>query len=156
MGWAADRRLLNLFPRRTVYVAGWALGVPGLCPLVRRTWTPTWTLYNGVRCLLRLETFYGATDLIHRGAQDFRLVVVGMNLIAVYCVAQLCVGFITQAPQCRLGPNTFLAFAPACEPPASGARVLLAEWLILWRMYRRKRSLKIWEPSRRARNWRGA
>jgi predicted acyltransferase len=124
-------------------VIGWGLGAAGVCPVVKRIWTPSWTLYSGGWCFLLLAGFYAATDLIHRRAWVFALVVVGTNSIAAYCIAHVCEGFIRQSLLCHLGPNTFQAFGRAYEPLTLGASVLLIEWLILLWMYRRRLFLKI-------------
>jgi heparan-alpha-glucosaminide N-acetyltransferase len=124
-------------------VIGFALGAAGVCPVVKRIWTPSWTLYSGGWCFLLLALFYAATDVVHRRAWAYPLIVVGMNSIAAYCIAHVCVAFITKSLQIHLGEHTFRLFGPAYEPLALGACVLLVEWLILWWMYRRKLFLKI-------------
>ena len=133
----------SLIAGAAVGITGWGLGAAGVCPVVKRIWTPTWTLYSGGWCFLLLAGFYAATDLVHRRTWAFPLVVVGMNSIAAYCIAHICVGFIRQSLQCHLGENTFSVFGRAYEPLTLGACVLIVEWLILWWMYRRKLFLKI-------------
>ena len=124
-------------------IIGWGLGAAGICPVVKRIWTPTWTLYSGGWCFLLLALFYAATDVIHRRAWAFPLIVVGMNSIAAYCIAHVCVDFITKSLQTHLGEKTFRVFGSDYQALTLGASVLLVEWLILWWMHRRKLFLKI-------------
>ena len=123
--------------------AGWLLGATGLCPVVKRIWTPSWVLFSGGWCFLFLAAFYLVMDVWNRRAWAFGLTVIGMNSIAAYLIAHLFDGFISKAVPRHLG-RSFLTWAgPAYEPLLLGACVLLVEWLILWWMYRRKLFLRI-------------
>jgi predicted acyltransferase len=132
-----------LFAGVALAAIGWGLGAAGICPVVKRIWTPTWTLYSGGWCFLLLAGFFATTDLIGRRAWVFFLVVAGTNSIAAYCIAHMFEDFIHKALLCHVGPKAFRAFGSAYEPLALGASVLLIEWLILLWMYRRKIFLKI-------------
>ena len=45
---------------------GWGLGELGICPVVKRIWTPSWVLFSGGICLLLLAFFYAVSDLVWR------------------------------------------------------------------------------------------
>ena len=122
---------------------GALLGDVGICPVVKRIWTPSWTLFSGGWCLLLLGGFYLIMDVWHRRAWAFPLVVIGMNSIAAYLIAHLFVNFIEQALPRHLGASWFTFAGKAYEPLWLGAGVLLVEWLILWWMYRRKVFLRV-------------
>jgi len=122
---------------------GWLLGRFGVCPVVKRIWTPSWTLYSGGWCFLLLAVFYAVMDVLRLKAWAFPLVVIGMNSIAAYCMAHLFDGFIHDALQRHLGNSLFTALGPAYEPLLLGACVLLVLWLILLWMYGRKLFLRI-------------
>ena len=123
--------------------AGWALGAAGICPVVKRIWTPSWVLFSGGWCFLFLGAFYLVMDVWGYRKWAFPLVVVGMNSIAAYLMAHLFVGFIDKALPRHLGPSIFKAAGPAYEPFLLGLGVLIVEWLILYWMYRRKIFLRI-------------
>jgi heparan-alpha-glucosaminide N-acetyltransferase len=123
--------------------AGWLLGALGICPVVKRIWTPSWVLFSGGWCLLILAAFYLVMDIWNRRDWAFPLKVVGMNSIAAYLMSWLFASFITAALLRHLGERSFEVFGKAYEPLALGAGVLLVEWLILWWMYRRKIFLRI-------------
>ena len=80
-------------------VAGWGLGELGICPVVKRIWTPSWVLYSGGFCFLFLAAFYAVLDLLGVRSWAFPLRVIGMNSIAAYCMAALFEDFIAQQPE---------------------------------------------------------
>ena len=123
--------------------AGSLLGSLGLCPVVKRIWTPSWTLFSGGWCFLLLAGFYTVIDIWGWRAWAFPLVVIGLNSIAAYCIAHLFEGFIHSSFETHLGADAFQILGPAYETLLSGGCVLLVYWLILFWMYRRKLFLKI-------------
>jgi predicted acyltransferase len=122
---------------------GAALGWLGICPVVKRIWTPSWVLFSGGWCFLLLAGFYLLIDLWGRRRWAVPLVVIGMNSIAAYCMAHMFDGFIASSLKTHLGADAFKAFGPAYEPLVRGALVLLVMWLLLFWMYRRKIFLRV-------------
>lgn len=122
---------------------GWLLGALGICPVVKRIWTPSWVLFSGGSCFLLLAAFYAVVDAAGRKAWAFPLVVIGMNSIAAYMIAHLFDAFIARSWKTHLWPGAFQIFGAAYEPLLHGAAVLLVLWLILYWMYRRKLFLRI-------------
>jgi predicted acyltransferase len=122
---------------------GAALGTLGICPVVKRIWTPSWTLYSGGWCLLLLAGFYAVVEILGRKGWAFPFIVIGMNSIAAYCMAHLFESFIHTNLVTHLGPNLFNSLGPAFEPLLHGGAVLLVLWLIMFWMYRRKLFLRI-------------
>jgi predicted acyltransferase len=123
--------------------AGFLLDKYGICPNVKRIWTPAWTLYSGGWCFLILAGFYGLADALGWRALFFPLIVIGMNSIAAYCMAHLIHGFILQSFRIHLGPDIFNKVGEVWEPLASGGAILVAYWLILYWMYRNKIFVRI-------------
>ena len=123
--------------------AGAALGWLGLCPVVKRIWTPSWTLFSGGWCFVLLAGFYYLIDVLGQRRWAFPLVVIGVNSIAAYMIAHLFEAFLAKNLVTHLGAGVFLVFGTAYEPLLHGAAVLLLMWLMLYWMYRRKIFLKI-------------
>jgi predicted acyltransferase len=123
--------------------AGWLLGVLGVCPVVKRIWTPSWVLFSGGWCFLLVAGFYAVIDWSGWRRWSFFLVVVGMNSIAAYLIAHLWEDFIAGALPRHLGRAWFTFAGKPYEPLILGAAVLLVEWIILWWMYRRKIFLRV-------------
>lgn len=123
--------------------AGLALHFSGICPVVKRIWTPSWTLFSGGICFLFLAGFSWIIDVKGYRKWAFPLVVIGMNSIAAYMIAHLFERFFESSFRINLGERPFQIFGTGMEPFMMGAAVLLMYWLILYWMYRRKLFLKI-------------
>jgi predicted acyltransferase len=123
--------------------AGLLLHFTGICPIVKRIWTPSWTLFSGGVCFLFLAAFSWVVDVRkHRGIA-FPLVVVGMNSIAAYVMAYLCRDFIENSFRIHLGPSVLNVLGTALQPIVLGTLTLGVYWLILFWMYRKKLFIRI-------------
>ena len=123
--------------------SGWLLGVLGICPVVKRIWTPSWVLFSGGWCFLLLAAFYALIDVIQKPGWSFPLRVIGMNSIAAYCIAHLFETFIKDNLRTHLGQNFFKFAGDAYEPFVLGSAVLTLYWLILYWMFRKKLLIRI-------------
>jgi predicted acyltransferase len=124
-------------------IGGFGICELGVCPVVKRIWTPTWVLYSGGWCFLLLAAFYAVIDLAGLRTWAFPLVVIGMNSIAAYCLSHLIEGFIVSSLKTHLGREVFKTYGSSYESLLQGGAVLLVLWLILYWMYRRKLFLRI-------------
>jgi heparan-alpha-glucosaminide N-acetyltransferase len=124
-------------------VSGTIIGALGICPIVKRIWTPSWVLFSGGWCFLLLAGFYTVIDLKGYRRWAFPLVVVGMNSIAAYCIDHLFNGFIQKNLFTNLGHGIFRFLGNVYEPLLHGAATTFVCWLILFWMYRRKIFLRI-------------
>ena len=122
---------------------GWALNGFGICPNVKRIWTPGWTLFSGGWCFLLMATFYAAVDVKNHQSLAFPLTVIGMNSIAAYCIAHLWEGFLIRSFDIHLPSWVFGLFGAPFERTIHGVLFLLVAWLILFWMYRRKLFLRL-------------
>jgi predicted acyltransferase len=123
--------------------SGLLLHFTGICPVVKRIWTPSWTLFSGGICFLFLAAFCWLTEVKQWRKWAFPLVVIGMNSIAAYLIAHLWERFIIDSFRIHLGPQFFQFLGTGVEPLVRGTAVLLVYWLVLHWMYRRKLFLKI-------------
>jgi predicted acyltransferase len=114
----------------------------GICPIVKRIWTPSWTLFSGGVCFLYLIAFSWIVDVKRNRRLVFPLVVVGMNSIAAYLMAHLFEDFIISSFRIHFGSGVIL-FGSALEPVFIGALTLTVYWLILLWMYRNKVFIRI-------------
>lgn len=122
---------------------GWGLHVTGLCPIVKRIWTPSWTLFSGGWCFFMMAAFFYIMDVMNWKRWAFPLTVIGMNSIAIYVMVHLFDGFIGSALTTHLGKTPFAVLGASFAPMLHGAAVLLILWLILLWMHRRKLYLRI-------------
>lgn len=115
----------------------------GVCPIVKRIWTPAFTLYSGGLVLLIIAAFYALMEWRKWQRWAFPLVVVGMNSIAIYVMSWTMKPFFWNALQRHFGRAPFLIFGPGFETLLHGFAVMLAFWFILYWMYRRRIFLRI-------------
>jgi heparan-alpha-glucosaminide N-acetyltransferase len=123
--------------------SGWLLGALGICPVVKRIWTPSFTLWSGGACFLLLAVAYFLIDVRGHQRWAFPLVVIGTNSIAAYVITETLPRFIDDSLKTHLGLGAFSVFGPAYVPLLLGLAVLALEWLALLWMYRRRIFLRI-------------
>ncbi len=123
--------------------AGLLLHFTGICPIVKRIWTPAWTLFSGGVCFLFLSAFSWVIEMKGYKRWSFPLLVIGMNSIAAYLIAHLCEEFVASSLRINLGPKPFAILGPGLQPLLFGAAMLFLYWLMLLWMYRRKVFLRI-------------
>jgi predicted acyltransferase len=147
--WLQDRNS-NAEPLRKLIIAGTiciATGIlldkTGICPSVKKIWTPSWTLFSGGWCFLLMAAFYALIDFKGWKKWAIPLVVIGTNSIAMYVMVYTQTVFFKKAITTHFGRTPFRVFGDAFEQTLHGAAVLMLLWLILLWMYRRKVFLKI-------------
>ena len=123
--------------------AGLLLHFTGICPVVKRIWTPSWTLFSGGLCFLFLAAFCWVMEVKGYRKWAFPLIVIGMNSMAAYLMAHLFERFIIDSFRIHLGAPAFTFAGSAYEPFLRGLAVLLVYWLLLFWMYRRKLFLRV-------------
>jgi heparan-alpha-glucosaminide N-acetyltransferase len=123
--------------------AGLLLHAAGICPIVKRIWTPSWTLFSGGLCFLFLAAFCWVIEARGYKKWAFPLVVIGMNSMAAYLIAHLTPAFLMSTFRIHLGPNAFAFAGSPLQPFLEGVAVLAVFWLILYWMYRNKIFLRI-------------
>jgi predicted acyltransferase len=120
-----------------------ALHFTGICPIVKRIWTPAWTLWSGGMCFFFLAAFAWIIDVKGIRRWAFPLVIVGLNSIAAYMIAHLCEEFLISTLHTHFGYAPFRILGPGYEPFLLGVAVMLCFWLMLYWMYRQKIFIRI-------------
>jgi predicted acyltransferase len=149
-------------------VAGEALNRLGVCPIVKRIWTPSWTLFSTGWALLFLAAFYAVIEIGKISFWAWPAIIVGMNSIAIYVVDHLTDGWILQTIKTHTNyyvtkfvggqtlpsgeaPNIFtlldfywtegkeLVYARMC----SMIVLVVVLWLMCFWMYRRKLFIRL-------------
>ena len=153
-GLLAGQLLRSGLPRKTqlgyLAIAGFAgiltgalLGWTGLCPVVKRIWTPSWALLSGGWVIWILAAFVVMVEEWGWKRWTFPLVVAGTNPITLYCLWQLSGGFIRGNIQRHLGPGIYESFGTLYTPALERGSVLVVLWLILYWMYRRNLVIRV-------------
>jgi predicted acyltransferase len=122
---------------------GVVLHVLGINPVVKKIWTPAWTLFSGGLCYLLLAAFSWVIDMKGYRRWAFPLIVIGLNSIAAYVIAHVWEGFIMSSFKTHLGQGIFETFGTGPAPFVEGVAVLAIYWLTLYWMYQRKVFLRI-------------
>jgi predicted acyltransferase len=145
-------------------VAGMILGET-VCPIVKRIWTPSWVLYSGGFTFFMLAGFYLVIDIWGFQRWTWPLLVVGMNSIVIYCMAQLTKPWLSQTWKIHIGYLYTQAidwmlekewigpgwkadfgdqlFGGLYGPIVQATAVLFVWWLICVRLYRQKIFVRI-------------
>lgn len=123
--------------------AGLAMQWAGICPIVKRVWTSSYTLYSGGWILLILAGLYALMEWKGWQRWAFPLVVVGMNSIAIYVMSWTMTDFFGNALTRHFGHAIAFLAGPTFEPVLHGLLLMMIFWCILFWMYRRKLFLKI-------------
>jgi predicted acyltransferase len=153
IGLAAGRWFMDAAPKiplRKFFIAaaafcaaGLLLHITGICPIVKRIWTPSWTLFSGGVCFFYLAIFSWIVDIKKQRALAFPLIVIGMNSIAAYVIAELGRDFVESSLRINL-PDAFLnCLGPRLEHTLLGALTLLVYWLVLLWMFRKRIFVRI-------------
>jgi predicted acyltransferase len=125
-------------------IAGVLFHVTGINPIVKRIWTPAWTIFSGGICFLFLAFFYGIIDVADKKKWAFFLMVIGANSIAAYVIADGGMRqVISSSLHIHLGQTYDQIFGAPYSTLINGLLVLFFEWLILYWMYKKKIFIKI-------------
>jgi heparan-alpha-glucosaminide N-acetyltransferase len=143
-GESDGQRIKRLFGAGLVcLLLGLVAQAQGICPIVKRIWTPSWTLFSGGCCFWLLAGFYSVMDWAGWKRWAFPLRVIGMNSIAAYIITWLLRDPIFNQLKIHFGTRPFALFGDAYAPLLLGIVALFVQWLILFWMHRRKIFLKI-------------
>ena len=123
---------------------GITLHLTGINPIVKRIWTPAWTIFSGGICFLLLAFFYRIIDVAGYKRWSFFLMVIGANSIAAYVISDGGIReFIHKSLYVHLGQHFDEIFGGLYAPLVSGFITLFIIWLILFWMYQKKIFIKI-------------
>jgi predicted acyltransferase len=123
---------------------GILLQVTGINPIVKRIWTPAWTIFSGGICFLFLAFFYGVIYVSGTKKWSFFLMVIGANSIAAYVLADGGMrSLIYDSLYIHLGQHFDTLFGDAYAPLVSGGLTLFLLWMILYWLYKKKIFIRI-------------
>ncbi len=115
----------------------------GICPIVKRIWTPAWVLWSGGVCFLFMALFYWIVDIKNVRKPFFWLQVIGMNSIAAYVLAHTVIQFIHSSMQTHFGQGYDTILGDAYASLLRGGVMLLVQFWVLYWMWKREVFIKI-------------
>ena len=109
-------------------------------PIVKSVWTVSWSVYSTGWTLLMLAAFYWVIDVKDWRRWSLPLVVVGMNAIAVYAMANLFDYWIFKVWEKSVGGHLFRGvYGPLWKSLA----IVLTLWAVAAVLYRRRIFIRI-------------
>ena len=120
-----------------------AIDRAGVCPIVKRIWTPSWALFAAGWTTLTLAGFYLVVDVWGWRRWTFPLIVVGMNSITMYVMAELLPGWLGKTLQVHFGHDVFMPAGEIYEPLIRSAAILAVMWLVCYWLYRQKIFIRV-------------
>jgi predicted acyltransferase len=133
--------------------AGLALGY-SVCPIVKRIWTPSWSLFSGGLVIWMLAAFYFVVDVVGFRRLALPLAIVGMNSLVMYMLGELLRRWTAAelgvhfgrygemakqwAGQHMSGPLGQDVAAGVYDPIWSSLAVMFVFWVVCLWMYRQK------------------
>lgn len=111
-----------------------------VCPVVKKIWTPSWTLYSGAWMLWAMAGLYWLVDVKGYRNWTWPIVIVGMNSLAMYLMTMLIRGWVSDRWRVYASEQVFAGgYAPTIEAIA----VFAVLWLICLYLYRAKIFLRV-------------
>jgi predicted acyltransferase len=142
-GAASDKTGRFLMAGTICLAAGFLLDVSGICPSVKRIWTPPWTLFSGGWCFLILASLHWLMDQKHRTEWAFPLLVIGAHSIFAYCSEWLFMGFLRDNLDTHFGAALRWLFGEPHADLMLGAGVIAIIWFMLLWLYRKRLFIRI-------------
>lgn len=115
----------------------------GLCPNVKRIWSPTFALYSGAWCMTWLATLHLICDVAKYQRWTFPFVVIGANSILIYVMSWTLEEPIHDFLLRHLGRDVFEVFGPAYANALIGVLSLAIMFSVLLWLYRKRVFIKI-------------
>lgn len=137
-GWGSAALLLGLAVDGHLWPGG--PGPWSVAPVVKKIWTPSWTVFSTGWTLVTLAAFVLVIDVLGWRGWCWPLVIVGMNSIAMYVLSYLFRPWVVATVKTHLGPEVFAGTYGPLFQSLVGVGVL---WLVAWWLYRRGVFLRI-------------
>lgn len=127
-------------------IAGLSLAVllhmAGICPIVKRIWTPTWTLLSGGIVFLLLAFFVWAVEVRGWRRGTVWLVAVGANSMAAYLTHWTIHGWMRDNLRTNLG-LLIAGLDDGTQHLIIGSLAFALAWYVLYWLYQRKIFVRI-------------
>lgn len=115
----------------------------GWCPIVKRIWTPSWTLWSGGICFLWLLILHWICDLGRITWWAYPWIVIGANSIVAYVMSWSLETPTHDAIERHFGWLLDRIIDPSMRPAVLGALTLALFWIALRWLYRNRIFVRI-------------
>lgn len=121
----------------------WAWDDLGSCPIVKRIWTPSWTLWSGGICFLWLLVLHWICDVAGFWQWAYPWRVIGANSIVAYVMSWTLEQPTVAAIERHFGWLVDRVVSDEFRPMLLGAMTLAFFWLVLQWLYRQRIFVRI-------------
>jgi predicted acyltransferase len=122
---------------------GLILDRTGVCPSVKRLWTPSWVLFSGGCCAVFLAVAYAIIDVARIRFWSVPLMIFGANSIFAYVIIHLWEDFIRRDLRTHLGSDFWANWTGPLAPVWEGGVILAIFWLCCFWLWRRQIFIRI-------------
>lgn len=144
LDWAGKRKIrILMIAGLCGLAAGQLLHLVGVCPIIKRIWTPSWAIFSAGWCCLILATLYAVVDVLKFHRWTYPLAVVGSNSIVMYCTSHELKPWVGTTLRMYLGADIFRILAESWEPVVRSTMIGIAFWLFCYWLYRRKIFIRV-------------
>ena len=121
----------------------WVLDRQGLCPIVKRIWTPSWTLWSGGICFAWLWVLHAVCDVGRVSGWGGFWKVIGANSIVAYVMSWTLEQPIHAAIERHFGWLVDKIGNEVLQSFLIGATTLAIFWYVLWWLKRHRLHVRI-------------
>lgn len=141
----AAKKKLKLFAFACIgsLLLGWLLDGLDICTIIKRIWTPAWTLFFTALCCLILAALNCVIDVFNYRRWIYHIAVAGINSIALYCISMLLKPWTTKTLKTPLDDEFFLSPCQLNEPFLQATLTGLCFWSVCWWMFRQNIFVRI-------------
>ncbi|MGL4512394.1 MAG: hypothetical protein ACRCT8_04830 [Lacipirellulaceae bacterium] len=122
---------------------GVAIDLAGVCPMVKKLWTPSFALASGGLCLMLLAGFYGAIDGAGWRRWAWPLEVVGRNPLVMYVMTWVAAEPLLGVLRTHLGGGPFGLLGEPFLPLLETTAVGLILWGVCWWLDRHRAYVRL-------------
>jgi len=142
-----EKLKLLLISGCALMAVGAVLDVTGLCPIIKKLWSPSFTLYVGGISVLILASLFWIIDIMKFKWWVYPFACMGMNSLLMYCLEMLHFGsYIRETLKIYFGGGlfSFYGLVESSSSAISGSIVIATVFLLIsvW-LYRQKIFIKI-------------
>lgn len=134
------KKIRNMLIAAAICLAVSLVAGATVCPIIKKIWTPSWTLFSGAYVVAALAVSYWIIDVKKWNGWVFPFVVVGVNPLTMYLLGMICRGWFADNLKTHLPDVLFSGFF---GPIVEACLIVVLFWLILWWMYRNRIFLRL-------------
>lgn len=138
------RKLIGLVASAIgLLIIGYSLDLVGVCPNIKRIWTPSFCLISTGWVIAMLSVFYWRIDVQQKRRWAFPLIVAGSNSIVLYVMFMTLKRWTPSTYRKYFGPDVFQLFGELWVPTVQAFIVGLTFWTVCYWMWRQKLFVRI-------------